>query len=283
MIAPATLFLGLGVPLLLAAGIVLVARTGAAEQSGWLAGLAVAVGYAAGHVGFLGWPAFPARAAEQWVPHLALVAAALAWLSSRFAPAASWAIRVVWIGVGLGLELRPMIEHQWSGAVSAAWIAALTGAVLAICLGLDWAMPRLEPRSAWSALACMFAGTAASLALSGSLALGLVAGSAAAAAAGGLAAALIGRGRVQVGRESSLVLVTIAAGLLICGAFYSALPTVSALLLLAAPLAPLVVPARILGRSAVRGALLAAGIVAAIAALAAAIAYLSLPPYDPGY
>jgi hypothetical protein len=193
-----------------------------------------------------------------------------------------FAVRAASISVALGLWLRPIVEHQWTRAAAIGWIAVLASVALLACFALDRGMPRLDPPAAWSAIACSFGGTALSLALSGSLALGLLAGSAAAAALGVATVLLVRPGRLDSG-SVALVLVTISAGLLLCGTFYSALPPSSALLLLAAPLAPSVLPVRARPWSAVRAALVCALIVALVAALAAGIAYLSLPPFDPGY
>jgi len=285
MIAPTALLLGLGIPALLAAAIVAGGQRVAIARSGWLAGLALALGYGAGHAGFLGWPAFPARVAEQWIPYAACGAAVLATLATASARSPrwlDWVLRAVLLGVALALWLRPMMAYQWTAAASAGWLAGLLVLALLACLGLDRVLESLEPCAAWTAVVCTFGGITVTLALSGSLALGQIAGSAAAAATGGLGATLL-PGRRPFGRESVLVLVTIAAGLLLCGLFYADLPRASALLLAVAPLAAGAIPRAIRERSTLGGALAVVAVVGLVVGAAAGIAFASSPPFDSAY
>jgi len=276
MIEPLALLVGLGVPALLAAAIVTVGRNPAAGRAGWIAGAALGAGYVAGHAGFLGWPAFPARVAEQWLPYAAALGAALGVLTARAPRWLGWALRIALLATGLALWLKPVMTYRWTGAISAVWLAGLLLAALAVGAGLDRVLPALAPPAAWTVLATTFAGTALALALSGSLALGQLAGSAAAAASGGLVASLVVTSH-PVGRDSVLVIVVLSVGLVLCGTFYSELPRTSALLLGAAPLAASVVPASAHARGGVRGALCVAAAVGIVAATAVVLAFASSP------
>ncbi len=291
MIPATTLVLGLVVPAFLAAVIVAAGRRAAVDRLGWLAGAALVLGYVCGHVGFLGWPAVPARTAEQWIPYAALAALAVSALGHWPAqtprrPAQTprwpgWVMRAAVLGVALVLWLRPMMTYQWTGPAAVSWVAGLFGLALGVCLGLEGVLPALDPRAAWAAILCTLAGLAATLALSGSLALGEIAGSAAAAAGGGFVASL-GSPRHPIGHTSILALVTLLTGFLVCGAFYSELPRASALLLLGAPFAARAVPRSLTQRSPWAGILAAGAVVLLVAAIAAAVAVRSSPP-GPAY
>ncbi len=276
MIDPLVLFFGLGVPALLAATLVAIARSVAPDRAGWIAGVALGGGYVLGHGGFLGWPAFPARVAEQWIPYAAALAALAGVLAAVTPRWLAWILRGGLLGAALALWLRPVMTYRWSGAASAAWLCGLLALALAMCVSLDRVLPALAPAAAWSALVTTFGGTAVALALSGSLALGELAGSAAAAAGGGLAASLFVTGRA-IGRDSVLVVVALSSGLLLCGTFYSELPRLSAVLLFLAPLASRVVPAGVHARSRLRGAVAAATAVGLVVAVGAALAFAASP------
>jgi len=285
MIPAAALVFGLVVPALLAAVIVVAGRGAATDRLGWLAGAALVLGYVCGHVGFLGWPALPARTAEQWIPYAALTAltvSALGHWPARTPRWPGWLMRAAVLGVALVLWLRPTMTYQWTGLASSGWLAGLLGLALGVCFGLERVLPALDPRAAWVAILCTLAGLAAALALSGSLALGEIAGSAAAAAGGGFVASL-GPTRRPIGRTSILALVTLLSGFLVCGAFYSELPRASALLLLGAPFAARAVPRSLAQRSPWAGILAAGAVVLLVAAIAVAVAVASSPPLGPGY
>jgi hypothetical protein len=268
MIAPSALFFGLVVPALVAAAIVLAGRTAAAPRSAWIAGAALAAAYALGHAGFHGRPAIPPRAVEEWIPLAAGVAAVAGVVTARSAPWLGWILRTAVLGASLALWLGPMMTHRWTAAHSAAWLGGLLGLALAA----------LSPLAAWSACATALGGTAAALALSGSVALGQLAAAGAAAAGGGLAATAV-RATSPIGRASVADVAVLGAGLVVCGTFYSELPRSSAVLLFLAPLAAGLVPA---GRTAgVRGAVAVLGAVGLVAAVAVALAFAASPAYSP--
>jgi hypothetical protein len=275
MIAPTALVFGLLVPALLAAAIVAASRTAAVDRRGWIAGAALVLGYVCGHAGFLGWPGLPPRVAEGWIPYAgigALAVSALGHWPARTPRWPGWLMRSVVFVVALVVWLKPTITYEWTRLASVAWILGLSALALGACLTLERVLPALDARAAWAAIACALAGVGAALALSGSLALGELAGSAAASAAGGLAASLLPRRRT-IGRTSILALVTLLLGFLVCGTFYSELPKTSAVLLLGAPFAARAVPRSLAARS----------IWVYLLAVGAGIAYGSGPPPGPGY
>jgi hypothetical protein len=281
MIPATALVFGLVVPALLAAVIVVAGRGAATDRLGWLAGAALVLGYVCGHVGFLGWPALPARTAEQWIPYAALAALAVSALGhwpARTPRWPGWLMRAAVLGVALVLWLRPMMTYQWTGLASAGWLAGLLGLALGVCFGLEGVLPALDPRAAWATILCTLLGVAVTLALSGSLALGEIAGSAAAAAGGGFVVVSLGPTRRPIRRTSILALVTLLTGFLVCGAFYSELPRASALLLLGAPFAARAIPRSLAQRSPWAGISAAGAVVLLVAAIAAAVAVRSSPP-----
>lgn len=285
MIAATALVFGLLVPALLAAAIVAAGRGAAVDRLGWIAGAALVLGYVCGHAGFLGWPGLPPRVAEGWIPYAGLVALAVSAFGhwpARTPRWPGWLMRSVVFVVALVVWLKPTITFEWTRVASLVWILGLSALAFGVCLALEGVLPALDPRAAWSAIVGALACAGVALALSGSLALGELAGSAAASAGGALAASLLPR-RHAVGRTSILPLVTLLLGFLVCGTFYSELPRTSALLLLGSPLAAGAVPRSLAHRSIWVYVLAVGASVIVLAAIAAAIAYGSGPPPGPGY
>jgi hypothetical protein len=280
MLTPNMILLGVVVPAAVAGVTLLTAwRLGGTEASRGRWGGAVGLGsaYAAGHWGIFGWPPFPAIEATQWIVYVVLVAAALGLLESRIelTTAPRWTLRVALVSASLWLWLRPLVDYAWEPVQAVTRLVLLGLLALAFWAELELVSPRLARGSSWLVLLLVSIGSALALALSGSLALGQLAGVLCAGLGAGFVAALLPGGR----RAEGLPVVAVAlAGLWLVGHFYSELPATSALLLAAAPLAALALPQRTLtGRSAALiPALRVAAVLLPIAA-AVALAHLASP------
>src|SRR5690554_5187283 len=92
----------------------LAARTG----HEWLQSVAIAAGLVAASVGLGGWPELRPTDSLGWMPHLALAAVPVALITSFYRATAqswaqSWALRLAFVGVGVGLLAEPMRAHTW--------------------------------------------------------------------------------------------------------------------------------------------------------------------------
>jgi hypothetical protein len=97
----------------------------AAGRGRWGGAAALGLGFAAGHVGLLGWPSLPPVDAGHWTFFAALLAAALgpALEGPRPAPARlARLIPVLLLPSVVVLVLRPMIRHAWEPSASAWWL-----------------------------------------------------------------------------------------------------------------------------------------------------------------
>lgn len=285
------ILLGVVLPAVAAAAVLLAAWRPwrkAASPTGTIGAGALAIGlaYAAGYAGLVGWPPFPPVEASQWIVYLQLAAVGLFLLermTSRPPNWLRWGFRIGLVAVSLVLILRPMMTYSWSPGRTAGWVAGLGVLALAFWLELEWVLPGVEALSSWLVLTIVAVGCALCLAMSGSLLLGQLGGVLAAAAAGATVLAFLPGGRT-IDRASVRVPAVILTCLLLSGYFYSELPAISALLVIAAPLAARSVPeASLTGRhpfvvAVVRGVAVAVPIVVAVI-----IAFASSPPFDPYY
>ena len=220
-------------------------------------GLAVAAGYAAGHLASRGLPRGIPNEAWQWLLPLALAGAGLAALEGP-GPWRRWLPRTALVAGLLAVTLPR------EGLLRVAVSGLLTLALLASLDGLE---DRLPPAFGLGVLAATSGAGAAALLFSGSVLQAELGGSLAAALG---ACLLLRRWRPPSPAGRPLVAGTLLAGLLLNGVFYSDLPVPSALLLAGAPAAALSLKGPGL---AARGA--AAGL---LAGAGAAVAFAHSPP-----
>jgi hypothetical protein len=186
----------------------------------------------------MGQPAFPPRSSQAWIPWFVLGAAAVEIASTRFIP--GWRQRLA-LPLLAGIGFAALLRHGWGGASRELPLAA-TFAVAAFYTHVWLALARrLGPLETLGTLAIAAGTVSATLGLAGSAILAQLAGAVAAVAS---AAALVGWWRGS-GAGLPLIGATFALALLALGAngfIYAELKRPSALLLLFAPLAALILP-----------------------------------------
>jgi hypothetical protein len=284
------LLLGVAVPALVAAGGCASAWRAWRGADSRAAGQAfvpivLALAYAVGHAGWRGWPPLPALETTQWIFWLSLLAGVVGAIESgaSWGPVARWSCRGLLVAALLGLMLRPLVAHSWSTGGAAARLVLVAAAALA-AWALAAALPgRTTPSAGWLVLCVTAVGAALALALSGSLALGQLAGSLAAALGAAWVVSLLPGGQAVPGAGIA-VPALVLGGLVLSGRFYSELPASSALLLAAAPGAALGLPPRPAGARGGTVHALVPGLLALVpAAAAVAWAWWTSPPLEPYY
>ncbi len=284
---------GVALPMLAATAVFALAwglaRYTAFSRAGLAGAVALPAGYTAGHVGLIGWPAWPPiDATSHWPVYLALAGAGVA-LVAVSVPAPAWVralLRVLLASAVPALLLRPRLQHSWSRSEGALWLIAL-----AVLIGLVWTVlerAALEPASGGSGgvltalvLTLTAALGSAAVLISGSALLAQLAGALAAALGVAVVAACLLE-RSFIGAVPVAVL--LIAAFWINGYFYVAMPAASVLLLAVAPLAAGLPRLPLLRRySSYQSAAIALLVTLVLAAAAVALAYRSAPePYYPG-
>ncbi|MCW8128841.1 MAG: hypothetical protein KIS92_00525 [Planctomycetota bacterium] len=213
-------------------------RRGSVPSGAHFAGApALALAFVAGCLLTWGWPGFPPRLAEDWLPFLAL----LGWVAGLRAAAKAPGLAVVLVlclglaAASLGLTLGPK-RAVWSTGEAVAWHAGIGLASALVLAALELLAEARPGASLPLALWLWCAGIAGSLALTGSIKYGQIAGLLAAALGAGVVAAWLAP-RFTFWRGPLYVLVPVAVALLACGHFYSDLPLSAAIVLALAPLA----------------------------------------------
>jgi hypothetical protein len=201
----------------------------------------LAAGATAAFAGIAGWPAWPPVDTLGWLV-FATPAAALLGLAAelRHRPVPPWlaaAVLLPWLAGVSWLLLRPLAA-RWgdAGVMLVAAVPAAGGA--AVWLGLDLLARRLRAAAPLAALAASSAGAALVLVAARSALLGQLFGGLA-AAFGAAAVAALFVPSLRLGRAALAASLTAYLGLLVYAAFYARVAPLPALLLLAAPLAPL--------------------------------------------
>ncbi len=196
----------------------------------------LAAAYAAGHFSIAAPTSFPPADSVQWLPYFALAGTAAA-CSARWIPtrAARLAALGLFSAAALRLLLAPKFRHAWSAEQGWLWVVGLSALALLSATGLTLA-GRSSSRPAELPLLMLFlaTGTAAALALSGSLLLGQFAGILAAALLGAFPLLRRGEGRLD---EAAAVFSLLHLCLLAGGHVFSGLPAPGAVPLALAPLA----------------------------------------------
>jgi hypothetical protein len=269
---------GILVALLVSGVLTIVGRLWKANS--WADAIAVAAGYAAGHMVTAGWPAFPPIEATQWLPFLGIAVAILAVFDTLLRPPGS--IRaVLWFlccaGI-LSLLLASKLQYGWSLFAGVLWIAALAAAMLVLTCFLDRAAQRDASISLPLIVVIVAGGTGIALMLSGSMLLGQLA-----LVLTGAFGAIVLVGALLPntinGRAIAPVSATLLCGLWLSGYFFSELPSVSGLLLLVSPIPALMLVLFDESGNPRRGLLLRAILVAVPVALAVFLAFGASPAY----
>lgn len=230
----------------------------------WVAALAVAAGYVAGHAAIIGVPPLPPIDATHWAFHVAWMAGLVAFLpgSARRALLA--------LGVPV-IVLWPRISQAWSVGVSAAWLIGSALVLYSSAAGLESLEGRRAARCLPLGLTVGVSLASVTLLLSGSALVAQLAGALAAT----LGALTVGTWLWPERSPSGAVLpfLAIFSTLLLVGIHYVEMPLASAILLVLFPLSVALVDLGALRRlpnaAAFAGAALLGGAPAALAALIA--------------
>ena len=248
----------------------------------WGDGVALAMGYAGGHAVAIGWPAFPASEATQWLPYVALATMLVGVLDALFRPPGMLRV-LVWICYCAGLLrllLGPKFQYGWSLLQGVFWIAGLTLGMLILASFLDAAVRRDKSISSSLILTIVACGTAVVLMLSGSALLGQITMVLVAALGAILVVTFLFRKSME-GRAIVPVAVAMLASLWLTGFFYAEVPSASALLLAAALLPGCLFISLSDSRAfSWKPILLRAGVVLALVAISVVIAFRSSPPLE---
>lgn len=275
---------GLAVAVLVTATLLLLARW-FWGQSSWAGAVAVACGYAAGHVTTAGWPALPPAEATQWLFFFALITLPAGVLDTLLRP--SLLARLgIWLALSAGLLallLRSKMQFSWTPAQSVLWLLGLAAVMtlLAACLG-RLARPGPDAVIALFTAAAVAGGSGVALMLSGSLLLGQLA----LVLAGALGVATVIAWflpDLPLGRGIVPVAVALLTSLWATGYFYAELPALSAFLLGGAVVLPTLVPqseARMGGRVAPASLAIRAVVVLVPVIAAVVVAFRASPSLD---
>jgi hypothetical protein len=251
---------------------VTLAWRGRAQQA--LVPFIIATGYACGHLFIVGRCSLPPTDTLNWLPILALGAAAVGHALALLPHRRTRMLAAGFVAAGaLRLLLHPLFSHAWTGGVGWMWVTGLSVAAVLMMQSLDALSRQSSSRLETPLLLFIVsAGTSIALSLSGSLLLGQFAAVLGAALAGMLALGWRG----PVNREaSSFVFSLLLMALIVSGHLFAELPATSGLLLaVSPPLAGIPIPAsRPLSILATRIVLISAPI-----ALALLLALQASPP-----
>ena len=201
----------------------------------WAGALAVGLAFIVGFLGTEGWPTLPPHTAIGWLVFIAIASIVISLIETAL-PRTVLIRFILWLPIVIAgvWVLTSTPRGTWKGTDYFLW----SGFILAgtwLLLALEPIAERRPGASIPLALWLWCAGIAGSLAMTGSILYGHLAGILAAAMGAGLVAAWI-KPSISFARGSVATLTTLALAFLICGYFYSDLPTSSALILAAAPL-----------------------------------------------
>lgn len=213
-------------------------RKAAALRDGtWVGPLAFAAAFAAGFILLEGWPGFPPRSAEGWLPYIGAGAGLLS--AGRFGrrelviQIILWGVIFAFAVMRLTVNLRP----TWSGGEEALWFFGFVVTGLAAQMALEVVAERRPGVSMPVVYWILAVGVFTTLALSGSITYAQYAGIVAAAAGAAFVAACIKPSISFSGAGgTSGVVVVLLNALLLCGNLFSGLPLSVALILAGAPI-----------------------------------------------
>ena len=205
----------------------------------WGIAAGLGLGYLAGHVGILGWPALPTLESKEWVAWLVLAATAIGIVETTadLPRWSRWTLRSLFVAVGLELVLRSMIENAWTPTESTAWLVGLEVALLASWWNLEVQAERLSGPGWVVPLGLVSVGWAVVQTLGGGASAGQLDGVLASTFLGALTTVGLRPGPA-LSRGGPPVALTALAGLGLTGYFYAEVPPSSAVLLALAPWAP---------------------------------------------
>ncbi len=220
----------------LLAGRLLGAHRAPAPAPGSIEGLALSLGYAAGHPAAAGWPSLPPLEAADWLFWLALATAAGS-LALAYLPR-----RAIWIPRALLAAAVPALV-LWPLRGGADWLVPLAAAGIAAAAAAAWGMTldRVALRRPGASLPLILtvaaATTAVALLRSGSLRLAQLAGALAASLGAVLVLSLGASPPRSLAGGGLLTAGTVFFGLWLAGWGYADLPAASAALLALSPIA----------------------------------------------
>lgn len=200
------------------------------ENRGYL--VAVALGYVAAHIGLRGWPPFPAVESLDWLPCIALLAAAVGIVEAAWPSLgrARWLLRLVVVAAALWALSSPLLQYTWSALHAAIWMAGLEIAVLGFWALIENHLRRDDPVASPAALLVVATGASGVILLANSALLAQLAGVLAATIGALLLGALLTPSlRPAPGSGAALAMLLSSTWLL--AYFYADLPTSSLILL----------------------------------------------------
>jgi hypothetical protein len=228
------LALGVAIPAMVAA---VVMAIGFRRRRATAGALGVAAGYVAGHLFVQGMPRQPPIAAEDWLPALAFLAAAVGLVDANANPpkVARWLIRLATVAAMVLLLTRPMVRYAWTTIEAAAWLAGMIAGVAAIWTVVDATARRRPGPLVPLILGTVTAALAVVQAFSSSIVLARFSG---AAAVSVVPLAFLAWRRPKEGLVLGAlpVILVLFYGTLLAGFFYSEVSRGSALLLALSPL-----------------------------------------------
>lgn len=232
MFTRSDILFGFIAPFVLAAVLMLIARRG----WNWPAAAGVAAAVLIAFAACIERPSLKPSDSLGWIWVIAIAAFGAGALASvRRIPFLIFAAAAVSVAIGgTWLFLRPLIPHTWSMPVGLAWISGI-----GLCIAMIGLMnePPARRGGRFSVLLCLFfiaATSAGSLAISGSVKLGLLGGALTAGTAGMTIAAAWRR---PAGYHGLLfVFQVMLASLIMYGHFYASLSPAPAVLLLVSPM-----------------------------------------------
>src|SRR5262245_35526066 len=186
--------------------------------------LALAGGYALGHIVIAGMPSFPPPSHTDWMVGFAILAAmggmlvTLARVSDLLVVAA-----VPW------LLLAPLAQHPWSREETALQLTGLSFALLGLWIALEALSRHARIRELTFGLLLTTLAASTSLALSGSFLLAQLAGALAATLGAALVVTLVNPA-LRLSGGAVAVIIVIAGALLMSGHYYAELPAPSGVL-----------------------------------------------------
>lgn len=211
------LLYGVALPLVVSLGVLLLFG---AKRAG--VALAFGAAYLAGHIGLTGKPTWPVPSAEQWVPLIAVAAAAVGMLvSGRFSSeGATWLGRVVLVLLALNTLLISQAKQSWNGAEAFVWAQAIMGVWLVVWWSVDELAERVQGVTVPAVMSLSVGASALLILLGGSDRLGKYAVVLAAAVFAAVLAVWVRRG-VTLATGGMAVIFVVWGSLLLCALFYS--------------------------------------------------------------
>lgn len=201
-----------------------------------IGGAAVGAGYAVGHVGIVGLPAFLPVEATQWIVYYALGGLVFSAMESFWEKIAllRLGLRFLFVELCLWFLLGPLANHSWGLLQASCHFAICGGAVLFFWYAADKLRDQIRETHLALNLLIVTSGGSLVLLLSGSASLGQLGGGLSAVVGASLILGVF-YNRCFMTKTAVTVWVVLYATLVISGYFYADVPLLSALFLAVAP------------------------------------------------